>query len=360
MYSSKKGLVTAFLICTFSILPLACSAQLYALTSSDFYIFFDSDSYEVSPEQQKRLTDKILQIGGTNIKEIYVEGHTDTFATAQYNQVLSANRAQATAMVLEHIGVPQRFIKMESFGESQIISPDQKENRRAKVYFVYETDHRSTLNPPKFIVIKTIDKKTKKPINASIGFSYTGQDMRFSTTGTSGISATFAMLGTELQISATAVNYLSAYYTVPLADVDKPKDTLVYTLELVKVKITGSFTFNNIYFFTDSDEIRPESSPELLKVLAILQHNTDAFIEIQGHMNYPLDRPMNSIQSQYNKELSFKRAKAINDYLVKNGIEQQRLTYVGMSNTRMKFKFPSNTAQEDQNKRVEVYTLKGM
>ena len=57
-------------------------------------------------------------------------------------------------------------------------------------------------------------------------------------------------------------------------------------------------------------------------------------------------------------ELSFKRAKAINDYLVKSGIKQSRLTYVGKSNTRMKFKLPMNRAQEDQNKRVEIYTLK--
>ena len=75
-------------------------------------------------------------------------------------------------------------------------------------------------------------------------------------------------------------------------------------------------------------------------------------------MNYPLDRPMNAIQSQYNKELSYKRAKAINDYLVKSAVDQKRLTYVGMSNSRMKFKFPASKAQEDQNKRVEIYTLK--
>ncbi|PCJ65542.1 MAG: hypothetical protein COA58_09020 [Bacteroidetes bacterium] len=338
--------------------PFFSSAQLYSLTSSDFFIYFDSDSYQISAKQKELLTQKIYQIGGTNIKEIYVEGHTDSFATDEYNSVLAANRAEATVAVLEQIGVPTRFIKTESFGESQLISEEQKANRRAKVFFIYETDIKSTLNPPKFIVVKTIDKKTKRPVRAGIGFDYKGMEMRFSSTGSSGISAAFNMLGEELEISASAQNYLTQYLIVPIEDVDKPVDTLVYTIELTKVKITGKFTFNNIYFFTDSDEIKPESAPELHKLLAVLHRNKSAFIEIQGHMNYPINRPMNRVQDRYNKELSYKRAKAINDYLLVSGIDQKRLTYKGMSNSRMKFKLPMSRAEEDQNKRVEIYTLK--
>ncbi len=358
MHRSQRKITLLLCIAILTLFSYSSRGQLYSLTSTDFYIYFDSDSHVISEVQQGLLTNKILQIGGTNIKEIYVEGHTDTFATTKYNQVLAAKRAQATVLTLMQIGVPERFIKTESFGESQLISQNQKENRRAKIFFIYETDNKSKLSPPKFIVIKTIDKKTKKPINASIGFDYKEQEMRFTTTNKSGISATFEMLGEELKISASAANYLSVYYDVPSADIDKPKDTLVYTLELAKVKITGNFTFNNIYFFTDTDEIKPESTTELHKLLALLQRDKVSFIEIQGHMNYPLDRPMNAIQSQYNKELSYKRAKAINDYLVKSGVDQKRLTYVGMSNSRMKYKFPASKAQEDQNKRVEIYTLK--
>jgi len=331
---------------------------MYALTSTDFFIYFDSDSYEINSEQQKLLTTKIMAIGGTNIKEIYVEGHTDTFATDEYNAVLATNRALATVAALERIGVPRRFIKMESFGESKSVSEEHKKNRRSKVFFIYETDYKSELSPPKWVVIKTIDKKTKKPIKASVGFEYEGQDMKFSLIGNSGVSSAFSLLAEKVTISASATNYLTEYLSIPQSDIDKPIDTLVYTLELTKVAITGKFTFQNIYFFTDSDEIRPESEPELHKLLAVLQRQKDAFIEIQGHMNFPLNRPSNSVQRRWNMELSYKRAKAINNYLVTSGISQKRLTYKGMSNFRMKFKLPANKAQEDQNKRVEIYTLK--
>lgn len=346
------------LLLSISLVASSSRAQLYSLTSTDFFIYFDSDSYEIGPEQQQLLTDKILAIGGTNIKEIYVEGHTDTFATDEYNTVLAANRAQSAVAALERIGVPSRFIKMESFGESQSVSEVHQKNRRAKVFFIYETDYKSELSPPKWVVIKTIDKKTKKPIKAAIGFEYEGQDMKFSTTGYSGVSAAFNLLAEKVIISASATNYLSEYLVIPQADIDKPIDTLVYTLELAKVKITGKFTFQNIYFFTDSDEIRPESQPELTKLLALLQRQKETHIEIQGHMNFPIDRPTNSVQQRWNMELSYKRAKAINNYLVTSGVSQDRLTYVGMSNFRMKFKLPANRAQEDQNKRVEIYTLK--
>jgi outer membrane protein OmpA-like peptidoglycan-associated protein len=332
--------------------------QLYSLTSAEFFVYFDTDSYSISEKQKKLLANKIVEIGGTNIKEIYVEGHTDSFATNEHNQILATNRAQATVSLLQEIGVPSRFIKMESFGESQLISDRAENNRRARVFFIYESDKRSILNPPKWIVVKTIDKSSKKPINSSIGFDYKDMEMKFTTTGSDGETDAFSVLGEHLEIIAASNQYLSNYLNVPLSDFDKPTDTLIYTLELVKVKVTGKFTFNHIYFFTDSDEIRPESMPELYKLLAVLNRNNSAYIEIQGHMNCPIDRPMNSVQYRFNMELSYKRAKAINDYLVISGIDQKRLTYKGLGNSRMKFKLPKNKEEEDQNKRVEIYTLK--
>ncbi len=334
------------------------NAQLYSLTSLNFYVYFNSDSYVVEQDQKLRIRDKLLEIGSTNIKEIYVEGHTDSFASSGYNTILAENRAQATFCYLTSLGVPDRFIKKESFGESQLISREHRNNRRAKIFIVYETDYKSTLLPPKFIVIKTIDIKTKKPIKTQLGFDYKDLPMKFSSTASSGWSSAFSLESSDLNLTVSATNYLSEYFKLPPEDVDLPKDTLHYTIELKPVAITGKFTFNSIFFYTDSDEIKPESTIELHKLLAILQRNNNSYIEIQGHMNYPTNRPRNSIQDRYNRELSFKRARAVNNYLVKSGVSQKRLTYKGMSNFRMKFPLPASKAQEDQNKRVEIYTLK--
>lgn len=342
----------------FVLLSHNVNAQLYALTTDYLYVYFDSDSYELSGNQKQQVKDRVVKLGATNIKEIYIEGHTDSFATDEYNAVLASNRANSTFQYLIEMGVPERFVKTESFGESQLLSDDHSKNRRAKIFFVYETDSRSKLYPPKFIVIKTINAKTKKPIKASLGFDYKDLEMKFSETSYNGMSPAFTLISGDLQLIASADFYLSEYLQLTQADIDKPTDTLFFTLELTPVKVTGVFTFNSIFFETDSDVIRPESAADLARLLAILQRNTSTFIEIQGHMNYPYDRPMNSIQDRYNKELSYKRAKAVNDYLVTAGVDQKRLTYKGMSNSRMKFPYPASRAQEDQNKRVEIYTLK--
>lgn len=343
---------------TFLLFSYTVNAQLYALTTDYLYVYFDSDSYELSGQQKQLVKERVLKLGATSIKEIYIEGHTDSFATDEYNAVLASNRANSAFQYLIEMGVPERFVKTESFGESQLLSDDHSKNRRAKIFFVYETDSKTKLYPPKFLVVKTINAKTKKPIKASLGFDYKDLEMKFSETGFDGMSPAFTLISENLQLVASADFYLSSYLQITQADVDKPTDTLFFTVELIPVKVTGVFTFNSIFFETDSDVIRPESAADLARLLAILQRNTSTFIEIQGHMNYPYDRPNNSIQDRYNKELSYKRAKAVNDYLVTAGIEQSRLTYKGMSNSRMKFPYPNSRAQEDQNKRVEIYTLK--
>ena len=103
-----------------TLFSLSSRAHLYSLTSTDFYIYFDSDSYVVSSSQHDLLINKILQIGGTNIKEIYVEGHTDTFSTAQYNQVLASKRAQATVQALVQMVVEIFEVEQEQVGASSL------------------------------------------------------------------------------------------------------------------------------------------------------------------------------------------------------------------------------------------------
>ena len=61
------------------------SAQLYSLTGTEFFVYFDSDSYALSIKQQQKLKEKLFAIGPSRIKEIYIEGHTDSFACDEYN-----------------------------------------------------------------------------------------------------------------------------------------------------------------------------------------------------------------------------------------------------------------------------------
>lgn len=347
-----------FLTICFIGLHFLTSAQLYSLSASEHFVYFDTDSFRLAAKHENKIRNAINDIGGTNIKEIYVEGHTDSFATSDYNAALAQKRASSVEDYLLDMGIPSRVLKRESFGETKLVSEDHAMNRRARIYIVHETDAKNAMFPPKFIRVKCIDAKTKNPIKATIGFDYGSKDMRFSRTDANGLTPVLPILDESLLLVGEAPYYLSVYKPVSKEELEKPRDTLVYTLELKAVAIVKKFTFKNIYFYTDKDVIKPASEPELHKLLAILQLNKAAYVEIQGHMNFPINRRNNPLQSRYNRELSYKRAKAVYDYLVRAGIDKKRLTFKGMSNSRMLFPLPGSKSEEDANKRVEIYTLR--
>jgi len=83
----------------------------------------------------------------------------------------------------------------------------------------------------------------------------------------------------------------------------------------------GVYTTRSIFFDTNSATLRPESTPELERVRALLEaHGKPAIIE--GHTD--------SVGSdEYNLELSGRRAEAVKAYLVGHGIDAALIQSVG-------------------------------
>lgn len=99
-----------------------------------------------------------------------------------------------------------------------------------------------------------------------------------------------------------------------------------------------------IEFKYKRSDINRNSYPYLNNIVTLLQ-NTTLRVDIKGHTD-------NIGSEEYNLDLSQKRAKAVYDYLVKHGIDKERLTYEG-------FGFSEPVADNDtdegrrQNRRVE-------
>jgi outer membrane protein OmpA-like peptidoglycan-associated protein len=340
-----------------SFYPNWSEAQLYKSTTSSFTVHFDSDVSELSEYTKSKIRDILITIGPSQIRGIEVVGHTDTFADADYNLELSAKRSLSVLNYLQGLGYPARLMKQGSKGETEVVALNtHQKNRRVEIKVSYETTQKSASIVQGFLKVKLIDARTKKPLKGMVLLSSEDKGVEMSYTNSTGWSKGLPV-PESAKLSGFATGYLSTY--VNLTDeMLSGGDTSTITLELEKVKVLEKLTYSNIYFFTDRDEIRPESSPDLYKLLALMQRNKSAIIEIQGHMNYPLDWPKSPEQAAYNLELSFKRAKAINDFLIKSGVDQNRLTYKGMSNFRMVHPYASDMYQQNQNKRVEVYLLK--
>lgn len=103
------------------------------------------------------------------------------------------------------------------------------------------------------------------------------------------------------------------------------------TLDTVMVldrKQTGStFVLKNIYFGYDSADIRKESAQELDRLVTLLNDNPDLRIEMGSHTD--------SVASEsYNIELSQRRAQATVNYLIRKGIDPDRLAAKGYGESK--------------------------
>ncbi|HPB25892.1 MAG TPA: OmpA family protein [Bacteroidales bacterium] len=93
-------------------------------------------------------------------------------------------------------------------------------------------------------------------------------------------------------------------------------------IKLKKVAVGSTIVLKNIFFDFDKFSLRPESIPELERLLKFMTELPSVKIEISGHTD-------NIGAAAYNKTLSENRAKAVVDYLVGKGIDKNRMTYKG-------------------------------
>ena len=108
-------------------------------------------------------------------------------------------------------------------------------------------------------------------------------------------------------------------------------------------------TLHGINFSSDSSKVLPDSEQILAKAVTALQGSVGVDVLIEGHTD-------NTGTPSYNQLLSERRAKAVLDFLVANGIEKERLVSVGKGANNP---IAGNQTKEGryQNRRVEFRTV---
>ena len=104
--------------------------------------------------------------------------------------------------------------------------------------------------------------------------------------------------------------------------------------------------FRSLNFGFDKFAITDEMIPSLEQALLLLKQRPEMEIVVEGHTD--------SIGTEvYNQGLSERRAKSVSDWLVKNGIDSQRIESAGYG--KMKPKYDNSTAEgRALNRRVEI------
>jgi outer membrane protein OmpA-like peptidoglycan-associated protein len=104
---------------------------------------------------------------------------------------------------------------------------------------------------------------------------------------------------------------------------------------------------DNIYFFNNSAKVVPKSEPILYELLCVMNDNPKLKIEIQGHICCKLPTQEDVISAA--------RARTVYNYLIKNKVDRNRMTFKGYGVSKPVHPIPEKNAQEeDDNRRVEI------
>ncbi|HEU5290404.1 MAG TPA: OmpA family protein [Cyclobacteriaceae bacterium] len=191
------------------------------------------------------------------------------------------------------------------------------------------------------------DKNTGKELKAKIELFDINKNSIVSLVNSDSVSGEYLIVltqGSEYALYVNKKGYLFQSLSFNYSDVTN-FEPLIINIEL-EPAVKGSVSvLKNIFFDVDKYDLKDKSITELEKITRFLKENTQIRIEISGHTD-------NTGNSQYNQQLSEKRAKAVFSYLIEKGINPQRLSSKGFGSTKP---IASNELEEgrQQNRRIE-------
>ena len=122
------------------------------------------------------------------------------------------------------------------------------------------------------------------------------------------------------------------------------------SIKLEKIEQGKTIVMDSIYFEIDRAYLKKESLDVLDKGIAILRRNPSMKIEVRGHTD-------STGEKAHNQRLSERRADAVIEYMIKNGISPERLASVGFGAEKP---IASNATEEGRkkNRRTEFYIIR--
>jgi outer membrane protein OmpA-like peptidoglycan-associated protein len=268
-----------------------------------FSVYFDSNQFELTAKEKYNLTNWINL--NQNVKVVGIHGFTDEDGSSGFNDTLAKNRIAAIFnLIKDKINIREDF-KTRSFGELHQLSKIKAENRKVTLFYIEAKDlerENEILGIKEVVAIAELKEIIRYP-----------EKLVFD--NPDGSKSEYAL----------DVNFMKKIAETPVGE---------------KLKI------DNLNFKINTFIVVPESKGKMYELLLVLQKNPKLKIEIQGHLCcMPVDR----------LDLSTQRAKAINNFLIANGINENRLTYKGFGSTHPVFPLPEkDESQRAANRRVEI------
>lgn len=111
-----------------------------ALERAKRTVYFDYDSFVISPDYQALVSENARMILGQTNRKVAIEGHTDERGGREYNLALGQKRAEAVAGAMAILGVPRSQLEAVSFGKEKpaVVGNEENafsKNRRAEIRY---------------------------------------------------------------------------------------------------------------------------------------------------------------------------------------------------------------------------------
>jgi OmpA-OmpF porin, OOP family len=215
-------------------------------------------------------------------------------------------------------------------------------------------------NPEPWVTVrgKIIDKTTGKPIGAKIIYERLPDGKQMGVSQSNPETGEYEIrlpAGHLYGIRAEANGKISESQNLDLRNVKadqviEHEDFNLLPIEVATVQENVTIVLNNVFFDFDKAELKPESFPELDRVVKLMNEKTAMQIEIAGHTDA-------TGPDDYNLGLSERRAKAVMKYFAGKGIAADRMTALFFGETKP---VESNENKEGRrkNRRVEFKILK--
>lgn len=271
----------------------------------EFTVYFDSNKYELTSSEKSRLEQWISANNSAKIVGIY--GFCDEDGSSSLNDTLATKRIDFVYNCIKNKIKIREDFKTRSFGELHKMSTIKAENRKVTLYYLLSKD---LIRENEILGIKDEKKETivlpKAKINYPEKLVFNNPD------GTK----------TEYKLDVDFMNKVN------------------------QASVGEKMKIDNLNFRINTYIVMPESKAKMYELLLVLKNNPNLKIEIQGHL---------CCQAIDRQDLSTQRAKAINNFLVANGINENRLTFKGFGSSQPIYPLPEkDETQRAANRRVEI------
>lgn len=197
----------------------------------------------------------------------------------------------------------------------------------------------------KKVIFEIKDSDTKKPL--SVNMDITGLRNEVIELKDVAIYETeVSKQNYEVNIVISTKGYMLSAFDFKLFKNRSTENEVIY---IEKIQEGKKVNLKNIQFYGERADFLPSASGALKSLLTFMQQNPTVNIEIEGHVNGP-----DQSNTRAFKKLSFDRANAVKKHLVEQGIESNRMQYIGYGNSQMLYPFPMKEEEHSANRRVEI------